>query len=100
MKAIVLQEPGRFETENTEIDFKVEPDEALLKVHRVGICGTDLQAYAGEQPFLSSPRILGHELGVEVVEAGAEGENAEVGGRWSMEPTPEHPEDSAVRGGQ
>ena len=100
MKAIVLQEPGRFETENTEIDFKVEPDEALLKVHRVGICGTDLHAYAGEQPFFSYPRILGHELGVEVVEAGGEVENVEVGDRCSIEPYRYNPEDQAVQGGK
>jgi len=44
--------------------------EVLLQVVRVGICGTDLHAYKGEQPFFSYPRILGHELATEVLDAG------------------------------
>ena len=39
-----------------------------MRVHRVGVCGTDLHAYRGKQPFFSYPRILGHELGIEVIE--------------------------------
>ncbi len=100
MKTIVLAEPGRFEIKNTEIDFNVERDEALLKVHRVGICGTDLHAYAGEQPFFSYPRVLGHELGVEVVETGSEVENISVGDRCSVEPYRYQPSDQAVRQGK
>lgn len=34
----------------------------LVKIRRIGICGTDLHAYKGNQPFFSYPRILGHEL--------------------------------------
>jgi threonine dehydrogenase-like Zn-dependent dehydrogenase len=41
---------------------------ALLKVKRVGICGTDLHAFKGNQAFLSYPRILGHELAAEILE--------------------------------
>ncbi|MCV4567311.1 alcohol dehydrogenase catalytic domain-containing protein, partial [Escherichia coli] len=36
--------------------------EALLKINAVGICGTDIHAYAGRQPFFSYPRVLGHEI--------------------------------------
>ena len=46
-------------------------DEALVRVKRVGICGTDLHAYGGNQNFFSYPRIMGHELAVEVLEIGA-----------------------------
>ena len=38
------------------------PGEALVRIRRVGVCGTDLHAFRGRQPFLSYPRILGHEL--------------------------------------
>ncbi len=41
-----------------------------VKIHRVGICGTDIHAYRGKMPFLTYPRILGHELGVEVIDGG------------------------------
>ena len=40
--------------------------EALVRVRRVGVCGTDMHAYRGRQPFFTYPRILGHELAVEV----------------------------------
>ena len=67
MKAICLEEPGRFE----QVDLP-DPDgpgagDALVRVHRVGICGTDLHAYQGSQLYYTYPRIPGHELGVEVV---------------------------------
>jgi threonine dehydrogenase-like Zn-dependent dehydrogenase len=44
------------------------PGEALVRVRRIGICGTDVHAFRGTQPFLSYPRILGHELAVEVLD--------------------------------
>ncbi len=42
---------------------------SLLRVLNIGICGTDIHAFAGNQPFFSYPRILGHELAVEIVES-------------------------------
>jgi 2-desacetyl-2-hydroxyethyl bacteriochlorophyllide A dehydrogenase len=54
----------------------------------VGICGTDLHAYRGRQPFFSYPRILGHELGVEVLALGPDTEQTRlrVGDRCAVEP--------------
>ena len=46
-------------------------EQALLRVKRVGICGTDLHAFGGNQNFFSYPRIMGHELAVEVIDIGA-----------------------------
>src|SRR5262249_3775052 len=46
------------------------PGEALVRVHRVGICGTDISGYLGKMPLFSYPRIPGHELGVEVLAVG------------------------------
>lgn len=100
METIILQEPGHFKQTDKEFDLSLQPDEALLKVHRIGICGTDLHAYAGEQPFFSYPRILGHELGVEVVETGSEVENVSVGDHCSVEPYRYNPNDQAVRQGK
>ena len=42
---------------------------AILKIKRIGICGTDLHAYTGDQPFFTYPRILGHELAGELEDA-------------------------------
>lgn len=49
----------------------VRPGEALVRVRRIGICGTDLHAYRGEQPYFTYPRILGHELSGEIAETGS-----------------------------
>src|SRR5579863_1597828 len=70
MKTIILEEPGRFALAQTESPAGTPPGHALVRVRRVGICGTDLHAFEGTQPFFSYPRILGHELAVEVIETG------------------------------
>jgi 2-desacetyl-2-hydroxyethyl bacteriochlorophyllide A dehydrogenase len=67
MKTVILDRPGELRFVQTEAPTAPGPGEALVRVRRVGICGTDLHAFRGEQPFFSYPRILGHELGVEVV---------------------------------
>lgn len=69
MKYIVCEEPNNFKLQEKEAPVAKE-GEALLKVHRVGICGTDLHAYAGNQAFFQYPRVLGHELAAEILEIG------------------------------
>jgi 2-desacetyl-2-hydroxyethyl bacteriochlorophyllide A dehydrogenase len=65
MKALVMTKPGEFAVEERS---RPEPknDELLLNVLQVGICGTDLHAFEGTQPFFSYPRVLGHELAVQI----------------------------------
>ncbi|MBX3010707.1 MAG: zinc-binding alcohol dehydrogenase family protein [Caldilineaceae bacterium] len=70
MKTIVLETPGEFRLIDTPEPSAPGQNEALVRVRRIGICGTDLHAYRGRQPFFSYPRILGHELGVEIVALG------------------------------
>ncbi|WP_298474142.1 zinc-binding alcohol dehydrogenase family protein [uncultured Maribacter sp.] len=67
MKYIVCETPGTFLLKEKEAPKKAA-GEALLRVTKVGICGTDLHAYAGNQAFFSYPRILGHELATQVIE--------------------------------
>ena len=67
MKYIVCEEPGTFLLKEKEAP-KRKSNEALLKIKKVGICGTDLHAYSGNQAFFTYPRILGHELASEVLE--------------------------------
>ncbi|CAL66679.1 zinc-binding alcohol dehydrogenase family protein [Christiangramia forsetii] len=69
MKYIVCEEPGNFQLKEKEKPVPKD-NEALLRVKKVGICGTDLHAYSGNQAFFTYPRILGHELASEVVEIG------------------------------
>ena len=70
MPTIVLDKPGRFVLTETPEPAPPGPGEVLVRIRRVGICGTDLHAFEGTQPFFDYPRILGHELGVEVIAAG------------------------------
>ena len=86
MKTIILEEPERFTRADTAEPAAVAPGEALVRVSRVGICGTDLHAYRGRQPFFSYPRILGHELGVEVVAVGDHDSGTAIGDRCAVEP--------------
>jgi 2-desacetyl-2-hydroxyethyl bacteriochlorophyllide A dehydrogenase len=67
MRSIICEQPERFAVVEKPVPVRA-PGEALLKVKRVGICGTDLHAFKGNQPFFSYPRVLGHELAVEVQE--------------------------------
>jgi 2-desacetyl-2-hydroxyethyl bacteriochlorophyllide A dehydrogenase len=69
MKYLVCEKPGEFILKEKEAPVRKE-HEALLQINKVGICGTDLHAYAGNQAFFTYPRILGHELASEVIEIG------------------------------
>ncbi|HAY81507.1 MAG TPA: L-iditol 2-dehydrogenase, partial [Planctomycetaceae bacterium] len=86
MKAIQLQEPKRFEHVDIAEPGKPGPGQALVRTHRMGICGTDYSGYLGKMPFFSYPRIPGHELGVEVLEVGDGVSNVKAGDRCSVEP--------------
>jgi 2-desacetyl-2-hydroxyethyl bacteriochlorophyllide A dehydrogenase len=101
MNQITLREPGHFVLD-TDIEAPGNPlaGEVLVRVHRVGICGTDLHAYRGAQAFFDYPRILGHELGVEVIEVGPDVEGLAPGSLCAVEPYLECGECVACRNGR
>src|SRR5580704_11492278 len=67
MKALVCIKPGQFEYR--EIDAPLAgPGQAIIRIRRIGICGTDLHAFEGTQPYFEYPRILGHELAGDLVD--------------------------------
>lgn len=68
MKTLVCTTPGQFEYGEKEKPV-AGIGNAIIKIKRIGICGTDLHAFEGTQPFFTYPRILGHELAGELVEA-------------------------------
>ena len=86
MRAVTLLEPGRFASITVAGEDEPGPAEALVAVRRVGVCGTDLHAFHGRQPFFTYPRILGHELGVEVLAVGSKVENVGRGDRCALRP--------------
>jgi 2-desacetyl-2-hydroxyethyl bacteriochlorophyllide A dehydrogenase len=73
MKVLVCNKPGELAYTTKPIP-QTEKDHTLLKVKRIGICGTDLHAFDGSQPFFSYPRVLGHELAAEVVSSDGVGD--------------------------
>lgn len=60
--------------------------EALVAIRAIGICGTDISGYLGKMPFIEFPRILGHELGVEILAVGPDVTHLKPGDRCSVEP--------------
>lgn len=86
MLTVILEEPGRLSVTDTDAPASPRAGCAIVRVHRVGVCGTDIHAFAGEQPYFTYPRVLGHELGVEVVEVADDVSNVKVGDRCAVEP--------------
>jgi 2-desacetyl-2-hydroxyethyl bacteriochlorophyllide A dehydrogenase len=67
MRILTCLKPGEFAYSNVPKP-EIKKGFALIKVQRIGICGTDLHAFEGTQPFFNYPRVLGHELAGEIVE--------------------------------
>jgi len=85
MKYIVCEKPGEFILKERKAPERKE-NEALLQVNKVGICGTDLHAYTGNQAFFTYPRILGHELATEVLEIGKNTKGIKAGDKVVIMP--------------
>lgn len=100
MKAIILNKPGSFSLIEKDVPKIISKDDVLLKVLKIGVCGTDLHAFSGNQPFFSYPRILGHELAVEVIEIGENVKNVKVGDKCTVLPYRNPHADQAVLRGK
>jgi 2-desacetyl-2-hydroxyethyl bacteriochlorophyllide A dehydrogenase len=68
MKVLTCTSPGSFQYSEQALP-SLTRDHAIIKIKRVGICGTDLHAFEGTQPYFNYPRILGHELCGELIDA-------------------------------
>lgn len=72
MKVLVCSEPRKLLYSTADAPV-AKPGYAILRIRRIGVCGTDLHAFEGTQPYFTYPRILGHELSGELVNGGANG---------------------------
>jgi len=86
MQALQLERPQSFRFIDVPEPAAPGPGEAVVRVHAVGICGTDYGGYLGTMPFFSYPRIPGHELGVEVTAVGEGVTHVAPGDRCCVEP--------------
>ena len=88
MKVAIMTGVGKMEITTRNIP-KPKPDEALVRVEYVGICGSDIHYYEnggiGEN-IVKPPLVLGHEAGGTVVEVGSEVKNLKPGDRVALEP--------------
>jgi len=86
MRQIVLEEPRRMVGHVVPPVTSRQPHEALVRIHRIAICGSDWHAWEGHQPNYSYPRIIGHELSCEVLEAPPNDRGIRPGDRCAVEP--------------
>ena len=100
MKALILEEPKKFKQIDIDLPSHPSSNEVILKMKRLGVCGTDLHAYNGKQPFFTYPRILGHEVAAEVIEIGSEVRHLKIGDLCALMPYRNEIEDQAVRRGK
>jgi len=84
MRAIVCHEPFQLDVIARDKP-RPGPGEALIQVRNVGLCGTDFHIFAGKHPFLHYPRVMGHELGGEIVALG-EGTSLRLGQQVAINP--------------
>ncbi|MFP5108454.1 zinc-binding alcohol dehydrogenase family protein [Neobacillus sp. C211] len=99
MKSIVCEQPNQFKMVEVERP-ELKTGEALVRIRRIGICGTDYHAYRGNQPFFSYPRTLGHELSGEIESIGENPAGLKAGDQVSVIPYMECGECIACRNGK
>ncbi|NLS14204.1 zinc-binding alcohol dehydrogenase family protein [Vibrio sp. SM6] len=85
MKTLICNEPYSIEYIERDVP-RIAANEVLLKINAVGICGTDIHAFAGKQAFFSYPRVLGHEISGTVEQVGTSVTKAKEGKRYSVIP--------------
>jgi 2-desacetyl-2-hydroxyethyl bacteriochlorophyllide A dehydrogenase len=86
MKQIILNEPGRFEPRDVAAPTGAGPEEALVRVSKVGICGSDFHAFRGRHPAYTFPRVIGHELSGVIVEVSTNDFGLAAGDRCAIDP--------------
>ncbi|NNE91694.1 MAG: zinc-binding alcohol dehydrogenase family protein [Verrucomicrobiales bacterium] len=96
---IALVEPGRFVSQTGPAPVETPPGHARLRVRKIGVCGTDIHAFYGRQPFFDYPRILGHELGAEILEINGDSE-LKSGQLVAVEPYLNNPDSPASQRGK
>lgn len=86
MKALVLERYNRFEFKEVEKP-EIEPDEVLVKVEAVGICGSDVHGMDGSTGRRQPPLIMGHEASGEITAIGSAVRNWNLGDRVTFDST-------------
>lgn len=86
MKAVQVSGPKDVKVIEKEIPVIKHGGDVLVKVKRVGICGSDMHIYHGNNPMATYPRIIGHEIAGEIVETGNEVTHVQKGDKVVLDP--------------
>lgn len=86
MKVIIVNKPGVIELDDKAYPETVGNNEVRLKVKTVGICGSDLHIYQGTNPFVTYPRIIGHEFAGEIETLGSDVQGFKIGNHVVVDP--------------
>jgi L-gulonate 5-dehydrogenase len=86
MKIGIVEKPGVLKLAERDVPEIKNSDDVLIKVKRVGICGSDIHIFHGRNPFVVYPRVWGHEFAGEVVGTGTGAGNIKKGARVVVEP--------------
>jgi 2-desacetyl-2-hydroxyethyl bacteriochlorophyllide A dehydrogenase len=87
MRQAVLEKPGQVNMRDVPLPRPLAPNELLLRIHRVGVCGSDVHMYYGKHPFANTyPMVQGHEYGGEIVSVGDAVKNFSPGMKATARP--------------
>ena len=86
MKAVLLEGPGQAQLASVADPQIASEDEILLRVRKIGLCGTDLNSYRGRNPLVSFPRIPGHEISATVAELNPKHPEWQLGTHVTLSP--------------
>ncbi|PAF16594.1 zinc-binding alcohol dehydrogenase family protein [Terribacillus saccharophilus] len=86
MKALQVKGPRELAVIEAELPKIKSTQDVLVKVKRVGICGSDMHIYHGTNPLATLPRVVGHEVTGEVMDIGIDVKNVGVGDHVVVEP--------------
>ena len=103
MQACVLEKAKELTLRDIDIQEELGPDDVRIKLHTVGICGSDVHYYETGRigPFVvKEPMVLGHEASGTIIEIGDQVKNLKVGDRVCMEPGIPDPNSKATRLGK
>lgn len=84
MKALVMKDVGRVEMEMLPIPHVLDPDDVVMRVKAVGICGSDVKIVEGKHHYRPNT-VLGHEFCGEIVEVGSHVRHMKIGDRVSVD---------------
>lgn len=84
MKALVMKDVGHIEFEQRPIPHVKDPDDVVIKIHAVGICGSDVKIVEGKHHFKPNT-VLGHEFCGEIVEVGSHVHHMKIGDRVAVD---------------